>query len=88
MFTQRLTYETLGRDWDRLLRDLLSVDQVLILDFSNIEHVDSSFLAFLLALLRATRDRHGVLKIKHMTADIQSLMQVQGIWPLFKELIY
>ena len=87
VLAETLTYGVLGPDWGILLQDFLALDNTLVLDFANIKRVDSSFLAFLLALLRAMQQRHAVLSIKHMTDDIQSLMQVQGIWPLFKELM-
>lgn len=84
---ETLTYAVLGHDWERLLQGVLHADNILVLDFANIKHVDSSFFAFLLALLRMLQADHRMLKIQHMTADIQSLMEVQGIWPLFKELM-
>lgn len=82
-----LTYKILEKDWNKLLQEFFVDHEKIILDFENIIQVDSSFLAFLLALVRAAHHHRVVFKIRHMTHDIKSLMQVQGIWPLFEKLM-
>lgn len=81
------TYRQLQLRWDNLLQNFFMGGREIVLNLKNITRVDSAFLAFLLALLRMAQRRHVTLKIINITANIKSLMQVQGIWPLFKELI-
>lgn len=83
----RLTYDVLAHDWRALLQSFFAENKEVVLNFKNIVQVDSSFLAFLLALVREAHHQKVVVKIKHMTHDIKSLMQVQGIWPLFEALM-
>jgi ABC-type transporter Mla MlaB component len=86
-FEGSCTYAALQNNWDVLIQDFFVGDKEIILDFKEVERVDSAFLAFLLAMLRKAHHQHTLLKIKSVTANIKSLMQVQGVWPLFKELI-
>jgi ABC-type transporter Mla MlaB component len=82
-----LTYVELAASWHNLVQAFFGSKQELVLDCEKITRVDSSFLAFLLALLREAQHRQVRFRIRCITQDIQSLMKVQGIWPLFKELM-
>ena len=83
-----LTHSALTKTWSSLLQKLKpNAEQKIILDLGGVQQVDSSFLAFLLAVLRLMQDKKAMLKIKDLGDNIKALMQVQGIWPLFEELI-
>ena len=83
-----LTHAHLTKVWEPLLQQFFEpAKQKIMLDVGSVEQVDSSFLAFLLALLRMVRKKNVLLEIEHLPENIKALMQVQGIWPLFEELI-
>lgn len=88
VFQGILIYETLQKNWKDLLASFfLDHETHLILDLEHVKQVDSSFLAFLLAVLRRAHRENMPVKVHHITEDIKNLMQVQGVWPLFQRLI-
>jgi len=83
-----LTHAVLAPAWASVLQTVFeATTPKIILDVAKVAQADSAFLALLLAIYRITHKQERVLKIQALSKNMKALMQVQGIWPLFEEIV-
>ncbi len=71
-------------EFSRLLLQQAPTQGEWTFDLSQLTHIDSAFLALLLAILRLSQARNLQLKLNALPDNAKSLLAVYGILELFK----
>lgn len=68
---------------EQVVRDISSENNRLIISFSNVEYIDSSFLGALVAVLKALLPGNGKLVLIDLNDDIVNLFQLTRLDKIF-----
>lgn len=67
-----------------LNNDIEDIDQTLIIDLSECECIDSTFISALVIALKSVTKNNGLLKIVASHPDVQSILELTGMIKVFE----
>lgn len=81
---ERATVEFSGTLKDDLLKEIEQGNNKVIIDLSEVEFVDSSFLGTLVAGLKRITIKNGDLKIVNPQKPVRSILELTRLYKIFK----
>ena len=81
---KRATVEFSGTLKDDLLKEIEQGNNKVIIDLSEVEFVDSSFLGTLVAGLKRTTIKNGDLKIVNLQESVRDMFELTRLYKIFE----